>query len=728
MSEESPQAAEAAMPLLTDDLEACVDLAIDRLGKDLRLGAPLGLGKPVQLLNAFYRRAQADPTIRLHIFTALSLEVPVPTSDVEASLAGPIMERLFGDYEGLCYLKDLRSATLPANVRVTELYVKAGSMKGVASAQQQYISSNYTHIARDLCAAGVNVLCQLLAYRESSAGLELSLSCNPDTAIDVIELLKAQRPGGFVTLGQLHPDLPFMEHDARIDAQEFSALLRNPRCDRRLFAVPNAAVPRTDYATALHASALVVDGGTLQIGIGALGDAVGHALILRQQQPNDYEKLVRGIRRSDDRNALCAERFEQGLYVSTEMFVYAMQRLIEAGIVKRRVYDNLTLQRGLNSGRIGETVDAAMYAFALEEGLIPRRLCPATLATLRYFGLVAADVALHDDELVIGGQHYANDTRDQALRAALLAGVKDTPLRNGRILHGGFFLGPATFYEALRSMDAAAHSQLCMTSVLRTNQLLQNPELYTAQRRDARFINTGMIVSLSGAVASDALEDGTVISGVGGQYNFVAMAHDLPGARSVLCIRATRGSGDDVVSNIVPFYGHTTIPRHLRDMVVTEYGVADLRGQSDAEVIKRLLAIADSRFQAQLLAFAKTAGKLEASYELPPAQTQNTPARLAEPLEAARRAGLLPDYPFGTELTDQEIQLATSLRRIRDLSKEPAHFMARAFRALLHHPDSEAAKPYLERIQLEHPHTSREFLIQQLLLLDLEERGLLSVS
>ena len=54
--------------------------------------------------------------------------------------------------------------------------------------------------------------------------------------------------------------------------------------------------------------------------------------------------------------------------------------------------------------------------------------------------------------------------------------------------------------------------------------------------------------------------------------------------------------------------------------------------------------------------------------------------------------------------------------------------MARAFRALLHRADPAAARPYLERIHLEHPHTSRDFLIQQLLLLDLEERGLLRVS
>ena len=57
---------------------------------------------------------------------------------------------------------------------------------------------------------------------------------------------------------------------------------------------------------------------------------------------------------------------------------------------------------------------------------------------------------------------------------------------------------------------AAGQESICMTGVRRTNHLLLDPELYSAQRRNARFINTGMIVSLSGAVASDALEDGTV--------------------------------------------------------------------------------------------------------------------------------------------------------------------------------------------------------------------------
>ena len=715
-------------PLILDDLNACVDLTIERVGPNLVLGAPLGLGKPVQLLNAFYARAKSDPTLQLQIYTALSLEVPEPAEGVESSLAGPIIERMFGDYEGLAYMRDLRGGTLPSNISVSELYVKAGSMKGVGAAQQGYISSNYTHIARDMVAAGVNVVCQLLAFRERDGRLEISLSSNPDTSMDMLAELERSKRGAYVALGQLHPDMPFMEHDACVDPASFTALARNPAWDRRLFAVPNAAVPATDYATALHASALVVDGGTLQIGIGSLGDAVAQALILRHANNARYRELLNEAPGSRGEGMQHHEPFDEGLYVSTEMFVNGMMHLIEHGVVKRRVYDDLSLQRGLNDGSISELIDEGMYAFARETGLMPRVLDKPSATYLQHFGILPPDLSIDGEHLLLNGQTLANDLEDPATRSALLSPVAGSRLRGGRYLHGGFFLGPADFYRKLKEGGAQLQDGICMTSVLRTNQLLQDPPLYAAQRRDARFINTGMMVSLSGAVTSDALEDGTVVSGVGGQYNFVAMAHDLPGARSVLCVRATRHGAAGVVSNIVPHYGHVTIPRHLRDLVVTEYGVADLRGQSDAEVIKRLLAIADSRFQEELMAFAKSAGKLEADYELPERVRDNTPARIRQWLGPACSDGALPDYPFGTELTDEEIQLAASLRRIKTLSTEPRHFIARAFRAMLHHADSETAQPYLERIHLEHPHTSREFLIQQLLLLDLEERGLLKVS
>ena len=708
--------------------EECVDHALATVGKSIVLGAPLGLGKPVQLINAFYRRACEDPSINLRILTALSLEVPAPGSHIEASLAGPIMERLFGDYEPLAYMTALRAGAVPDNISLTELYFKAGSMKSVPSAQQNYISSNYTHIARDMVDQGINVLAQMVAARDSKSGLSLSLSCNPDTGTDVAHMLAQQRPGSFLTIAQVHDDLPFMENDAEVAPESFDVVLRNKDYNRTLFAVPNAAVPMSDYATALHASSLIPDGGTLQIGIGSLGDAVAHACIVRHQHSTDYRNLLKALTNTPCEISEDGQPFERGLYVSTEMFVNGMMHLMEQGIVKRKVYDDLSIQVALNAGDITESIDERLFSWGRSSGLIPQVLSAADCMRLGHWGIMPSELAHQDEALILNEQKLVNNVDLPPTRDALLAAVAGTRLRHGRVLHGGFFLGPRDFYRKLSELDAAGQESICMTSVQRTNQLLRDVQLYSAQRQNARFINTGMIVTLSGAVASDALEDGTVISGVGGQYNFVAMAHDLPGARSVLCIRSTRGSGRELKSNIVPFYGHTTIPRHLRDIVVTEYGVADLRGQSDSEVIKRLINVADSRFQEGLLDFARAHGKVEPGYVIPDTARNNTPEHIQQILGPHCRSGLLPDYPFGTELTDQEIALAASLRKIKALSEEPTHFIPQLFRALLHHPDEAAAHPFLKRVQLEHPETTRDFLVQQLLLLELEERGLLKAG
>jgi acyl-CoA hydrolase len=710
-----------------DTVEECVEQTIDRVGKHLVIGAPLGLGKPVQLLNAFYRRAASDPEISLHILTALCLEVPKPGSHIEASLAGPIMERLFGDYEELDFMRDLRADGLPDNIQLSELYFKAGSMKNMPVAQQNYISSNYTHIVRDMSSFGVNVMVQMVAARETDEGLSISLSSNPDITLEMMDRLEGEgRP--IMLLAQTHDDMPFMENDAEVPPEAFDLIVRNPRYNKTLFAVPNTAVPLQDYAAALHASSLIEDGGTLQIGIGALGDAVAHACILRHEHNHSYRSMLEKLTHQQTPIASDLSEFEQGLYVSTEMFVNGMMHLIEHGIVKRKVYDNLVLQRGLNAGDISAQVDADLYDYGRREGLIPSVLDNASLAELQYWGILDDTAVLEGDAIAAAGQHLANDMDDPDTRAALLAQAEGRELRHGRLLHGGFFLGPMDFYDKLSALDAAGQELICMTGVRRTNQLLLDYHLYCAQRQKASFINTGMIVSLNGTVASDALEDGTVISGVGGQYNFVAMAQDLPGAHSILCIRSTRGQGKHLQSNIVPFYGYATIPKHLRDVVVTEYGVADLRGQSDAEIIKRLINIADSRFQEGLLEFAKRHNKLPRDYRIPFEARDNTPERLQRTLAVFQEQELLPSYPFGTDMTSQEIALGASLRRIKALSEEPGHFIATAFKALLHRSDEDAARPFLERIHLDHPETTKDFLIQQLLMLELEERGLLKVS
>ena len=228
---------------------------------------------------------------------------------------------------------------------------------------------------------------------------------------------------------------------------------------------------------------------------------------------------------------------------------------------------------------------------------------------------------------------------------------------HGPVLQGAFFLGPGEFYRALRELPEDERQLFEMTSVARVNDLYGEESRGRRQRRDARFINICMKATLFGAAVSDGLEDGRVVSGVGGQYNFVAMAHELEGARSILLLRAAHGSESNIVFN----YGHQTIPRHLRDIVITQYGIADLRGRTDAEVAAALIAIADRRFQDDLVARAKAAGKLPRDWRVPEPARGNTEARLAERLAPLSKRGLLPLFPLGTDFDADEQRLVAAL-------------------------------------------------------------------
>src|SRR5690606_717602 len=123
-------------------------------------------------------------------------------------------------------------------------------------------------------------------------------------------------------------------------------------------------------------------------------------------------------------------------------------------------------------------------------------------------------------------------------------GVLRREVADGIVMHGGFFLGSYAFYAQLRELSPQQRQQISMTSVNFINDLFDHrfgdQRLKVSQRAHSRFINSAMMQTLSGETVSDGLDDGRVISGVGGQYNFVAMAHDLPGARSIITLRSTR--------------------------------------------------------------------------------------------------------------------------------------------------------------------------------------------
>jgi hypothetical protein len=600
------------MPKLFSEPEAIVDEIIRDVGKKLVVGLPLGLGKANHIVNALYARAAADPSIDLTLFSALTLEKPRPASLLEARFGGPLVERLFGGYPDLAYVAPLRAGRLPPNIKVLEFFFLAGRWLGVPFAQQHYISANYTHAAGYLLERGLNVVLQLVAKRVINGETRYSLSCNTDTTLDVMRA-RSEGRAAFKLVGQVNSELPFMPGPGDLPASEFSAVLDSPATDFPLFAPPAEPISGTKYAIGLHAAGLVRDGGTLQIGIGQVGDALAQGLIARHRNNAQFLQVMSRLTpRAAPRETGV---FDNGLYGVSEMVFEAFLGLIEAGILRRAV--------------------------------------------------------------------------------------------DGVILHGAFFLGPKAFYRALREMKGEEISRICMMPVSFTNALYGNEEAKRRARVDARFINNAMMATLMGAAVSDGLENGQVISGVGGQYNFVAQAFALEGARSVLTLEATRFAGRKVQSNIRWSYGHETIPRHLRDVFVTEYGVADIRGKSDEEVIAAMLAIADSRFQDELARQAKDAGKLPKGFEIPSAHRENFPERIAAALKPAREAGLLPSFPFGSDFTEVEHRLIPALQLLQAAQRTPAQLPGLLFEGLTRSPDA-ADEACLTRLGLDHPKTLAE--------------------
>ena len=81
-----------------------------------------------------------------------------------------------------------------------------------------------------------------------------------------------------------------------------------------------------------------------------------------------------------------------------------------------------------------------------------------------------------------------------------------------------------------------------------------------------------------------------------------------------------------------------------------------------------MLAIADARFQPELLRQAKDAGKIEKTFELPAGARENTPEKIVRALKPIQQRGLLPAFPFGTDFTAIEQRLLPALEALKEAS------------------------------------------------------------
>jgi acyl-CoA hydrolase len=714
---------------ILDDVGHCVDAVLRRVGPRVVLALPLGIGKPNPLANEFYRRALRDPGLDLTIFTALSLLKPVAHGALERRLLEPLVERVFGSYVEPEYARALKADTLPPNVHIIEFFLSPGAFLNSTHAQRHYLSANYTHVARALMERGVNVIAHLVARRTLEGQLQLSLGSNPDVTVDLLPLVARARAAGrdIVLVGETHAQMPFMTGQAQIEPERFDFLIDAPRYDYDLFAPPNAALGSVEHAIGLYASALVADGGTLQVGIGELGDALIYALLLRHQQNRAWREVLEALGSADTaaliRTSGGEAPFTQGLFAASEMFVDQLLELYRAGILRRRAYDSLPLERLLAAGH-PERFDADILPALRGVGVGPQ-LSEAQFADLQRHGVFREEVEFSAGRVrTPGGEWIRADLSDAASCARMAAECLGRQLRNGQVLHAGFFLGPRGFYAALRELSEQQRSEFGMRGVGYVNQLYgADQELRVLQRRAARCVNTTMMVTLLGAAVSDTLENGEVVSGVGGQYNFVALAHALPDARSILCVRATRTRHGRTSSNILWNYAQETIPRHLRDIVITEYGIADLRNRTDAEVIAALLNVADSRFQPALLARAQAAGKISRDYRIPDGFRDNLPQRLSRALDRHRARGFFSEYPFGTDLTAEEVALG---RALKFLEAHTGSLRARArslSAAVLHGAPAMRHAAALKRMDLAQPRGISARLQQRLLVMALDATG-----
>lgn len=638
-------------------LERAVDQLIAHTGPRLVLAAPLGLGKPHRLLNAITRRIAGDPALSLELLTALSLTPPAAGAGLQKRFLAPFLKRQFGDdFPSLDYALAMRRDKLPANIKVEEFYMQSGALLGSTQAQRNYVSLNYTHVARAVAERGVNALVQKVA--REPGGTRLSLSCNPDLTFDLVdENARLGQPRPYL-IAEVDPHLPWLDGPCAVAADYFDLVVDVPGPAPELFALVREPVTDADYAIGLYASTLVRDGGTLQIGIGSLADALCHALVLRHTRNDVYRALLEALSPGLADSPLVratggVEPFRLGLYGASEMVNDGFRSLAQAGILSRRVIDDAEAMARLNR-ESSTPEDDARLAF------------------------------------------------------------------EGRYLDGAFYLGSKDLYAWLRGLDPEQARGIGMTRVSHINELYGNNEaLEREQRRDARLFNTCMMMTALGAAVSDGLEDGRVVSGVGGQYNFVAMGHALHDARSVLMLRAVRGGGADASSNVLWNYGHATIPRHLRDVAITEYGLADLRGRSDEDCTLAMVRLTDARFQPVLLDQARAAGKVRRDAAVPGDAARNTPENLTARLAPFRRDGSLPDFPMGSDFTPVEQRLVRALAWLKPRAAGAIGRARLVLRALMASAPTDAEA--MQRMGLSAPQRLGERIEARLLALALAE-------
>jgi acyl-CoA hydrolase len=156
-----------------------------------------------------------------------------------------------------------------------------------------------------------------------------------------------------------------------------------------------------------------------------------------------------------------------------------------------------------------------------------------------------------------------------------------------------FALGSRRLYDWLDGAEAVRFLPV---------DVVNDPSLISRNRRMIS-INGALSIDLAGQVVADHL-GGAQFSGIGGHEDFVSGAGLAVGDRSIICLPSTVRVNGELRSRIVDGFeagAVITTPRHQVDVIVTEYGSAEVGGITADERGRALAAIAHPDFRAGLL-------------------------------------------------------------------------------------------------------------------------------
>jgi acyl-CoA hydrolase len=255
----------------------------------------------------------------------------------------------------------------------------------------------------------------------------------------------------------------------------------------------------------------------------------------------------------------------------------------------------------------GESIHASQIDCAVHVNRAPVEVAPAPVSE------IDAAIARHCAEFIVDGsviQTGVGAVPDAILR--LLHDRKDLGVHSGMLGDGLADLVEAgVITNARKEIDAGVSINGALIGTKRLYDFAhRNPAIRmcaTSYTHDAsvlgrlsRFvsINSAIEVDLTGQVNAE-VSGGAYIGGTGGQVDFVRAGARSPGGHALTVLSATAKGGS--ISKIVPaLSGPVTTARSEVDVIVTEYGAAQLKGRSLAERAKALVAIAHPDFRETL--------------------------------------------------------------------------------------------------------------------------------